>query len=343
MLKRMRIASLVPESTVESIYRSLVPMQALAHRGHTVHVEERDEIRDPAGLLEFDLVHLSRICHPLLQRLVRALQRRGVAVVWDTDDARLAVVREAARAPGQDGMAAQRFYAALRGIARTVDTVTTPTRPLAEFLATESQREVRVLENRLPPTFTRPQRVMPHEGITIGWHAMPTHTASFEALRLRETLEHLLARHAHLTIIGIGVDLGLTHSRRYAHVPGIAYGELPQQLSICDIAIAPLADTAVNQARSDVKLKEYAAAGIPWLASPIGAYAGLGEQQGGRLVADGDWFAAIEGLMNDADTRRVLGQRGLRWAGSETIEAHVDVWEQTFEDAIAHARSPAVR
>jgi hypothetical protein len=44
--------------------------------------------------------------------------------------------------------------------------------------------------------------------------------------------------------------------------------------------------------------------------------------------------------MNDADTRRVLGQRGLRWAASETIEAHVDVWEGIFEDAIAHARSP---
>ena len=49
MLERMRIASLVPERTIESIYRSIVPMQALAHRGHSVHVEERDEIRDPAA------------------------------------------------------------------------------------------------------------------------------------------------------------------------------------------------------------------------------------------------------------------------------------------------------
>ena len=44
--------------------------------------------------------------------------------------------------------------------------------------------------------------------------------------------------------------------------------------------------------------------------------------------------------MNDADTRRVLVQRGLRWAAGETIEAHVDVWEQTFQDAIAQARAP---
>ncbi len=338
----MRIASLVPERTIESIYRSLVPMQALAQRGHSVHVEERDDIADPRALLDYDLVHVLRICHPLMMRLIRRLQQRGVAVVWDTDDQQLAIVREPDHVPGRDALRAQRFYSSLRGTAATADVVTTPSRELAEFLATESRREVRVLDNRLPPTFARPERVMPHQGITICWHAMPRHAASFEALGIRETLEHLLARHAHLTITAIGLDLGL-QSRRYTHVEGIAYGALPPYLAQCDIGIVPLADTAVNHARSDVKLKEYAAAGVPWLASPIGPYAARGEDHGGRLVADGDWFAAIEQLMNDADARRVLAQRGLRWAAGETIEAHVQTWEQTFQEAIEQARSPAVR
>jgi glycosyltransferase involved in cell wall biosynthesis len=137
----------------------------------------------------------------------------------------------------------------------------------------------------------------------------------------------------------VGLDLGL-RSRRYAHVPGVPYGALPERLPHFDFALAPLADTAVNQARSDVKLKEYAAVGVPWLASPIGPYAGLGEQHGGRLVADGEWLQAIDALMGDDAARRVLSQRGLRWAAGETIEAHVDVWERTFEDAIAQARAP---
>ena len=91
MLDRMRIASLVPVHTVESIYRSIVPMQALAHRGHSVHVEERDEIRDPAGLLDYDAVQVVRICHPVMVRLARQLRRRGVAIVWDNDDQRVAL------------------------------------------------------------------------------------------------------------------------------------------------------------------------------------------------------------------------------------------------------------
>ena len=174
---------------------------------------------------------------------------------------------------------------------------------------------------------------------TLGMVAMPTHAESFEALGIRATLQRLLERHAHLTVSCIGLDLGL-QSRRYAHATGIPYGELPPALADFDILIAPLAETAVNLARSDVKLKEYAAAGVAWLASSVGPYAGLGEQQGGRLVPDGEWAPAIEALMNDADARRVLGQRGLRWAAGETIEEHVDVWEGILEDAIAHARSP---
>jgi glycosyltransferase involved in cell wall biosynthesis len=339
MLARMRIASLVPERTLPSIYRSLVPMQALAHRGHSVHVEERDEIRDPAALLEFDAVHVMRICHPLMVRIARRLQQRGVAIVWDNDDERVALLREAARAPGQEGMAAQRFFTSMRAMARLADAVTAPTEALAQLHATDSRRDVQILPNHLPPTFRRPQRLMPHEGVHIGWMAMPHHAASFEALGLRATLEHLLARHAHLQITGVGLDLEL-RSRRYVHVVGLHYGALAESLAHFDFALAPLADTAVNRARSEIKLKEYAAAGVPWLASPVGAYADLGEQQGGRLVADGDWLAAIEALMNDADARRVLSQRGQRWAEGERIEAHVDVWERTFEDAIAQAREP---
>jgi hypothetical protein len=339
MVGRMRIASLVPEETVESIYRSIVPMQALAHRGHSVHVEERDEIREPAGLLDFDAIHVMRICHPLMVRLTRQLQRRGVAVVWDNDDNRVALLEEAARAPGQEGLVAQRFFASMRAMAKAADAVTTPSKALAHLHAADSQREVQILPNLLPPTYRRPERVMPHEGVHIGWIAMPNHAPSFEALGIRETLEHLLARHAHLYVTSIGLDLGLK-SRRYTHAEGIPYGAMADNLAHFDIAIAPLADTAVNHARSDVKLKEYAAAGVPWLASPVGPYAGLGEQQGGRLVANGDWFSAIEELMNDAAARRVFSQRGMRWAAGETIEAHVELWEQTLEDAIAHARAP---
>jgi hypothetical protein len=339
MVERMRIASLVPENTIESIYRSIVPMQALAHRGHSVHIEERTVVQNPAALLDYDAVHVMRLSHPVYVRLSRELQRRGIAIVWDNDDERIALLREAVRVPGQEGLTAQHFFTALRAISKSANVVTTPSEGLAQLHAEDSGREVRIVPNYLPPTFRRPQRVMPHEGIHIGWVAMPHHAPSFEALGIRATLQRLLDRHAHLTISGVGLDLELS-SRRYTHARGIPYGALPPALAEFDIAIAPLSESAVNYARSNVKLKEYSAAGVAWLASPIGPYADLGEQHGGRPVPDDGWAAAIDELMGDAAARRVLGQRGIRWAAGETIEAHVDVWEGIFEDAIAHARSP---
>lgn len=339
MLERMRIASLVPEDTIEAIYRSLIPMQELVHRGHTVHVEERNAIPDPAALADFDVVQISRICHPAVTRLVRQLHQRGIGVVWDTDDQTVAVIGEDRTLPGEEGMLAQRWFAALRGIAGNADAVTTPSPVLADVLAAESGREVRILDNRLPPTFRRPERVMPHQGVTLCWHARLQHAESFTTLGIRDTLERLMARHSHLSITAIGLDLEI-RSHRYRWFEGIAYGGLPQYFAHCDIAIVPLTDTPVNRARSVVKLKEYAAAGVPWLASPVGAFADKGEQHGGRLVPDDGWTEAIEELMNDADLRRVLAQRGQRWAAGETIEAHADAWEQTFQQAVERARTP---
>src|SRR5689334_12567532 len=175
MVDRMRIASLVPEHTIESIYRSIVPMQALAHRGHSVHIEERNLVQDPATLLDFDAIHVMRLPHPAYVRLARELQRRGIAVVWDNDDQRIALLKEAVRVPGQDGMTAQHFFTALRAMSKAADVVTTPSEELARLHAEESGREVRIVPNYLPPTFRRPQRIMPHEGVHIGWVAMPQH------------------------------------------------------------------------------------------------------------------------------------------------------------------------
>ena len=68
-----------------------------------------------------------------------------------------------------------------------------------------------------------------------------------------------------------------------------------------------------------------------------------GEEQGGRRVADGDWYHAIEQIVLNNDDRSRLAHRARHWAESERIEAHVDQWERTFEQAIERTRSRALR
>jgi glycosyltransferase involved in cell wall biosynthesis len=341
----MRIAAVVFESMPSSIYRSLVPMQALAHRGHTVHVEERHEVANPRMLLDFDVVHFCRSCHLPMQVIARHLRRAGVGVVWDNDDDIRTIPAGHAMQSGMRGSVGQHIVSDMSSMMRLSHVVTAPTEALAERYRRLSRGgDVRVIENFLPPTFERPERVMPHgSAVRIAWLSSFEHQSDLEQLRLRETLEHLLTRHAHVEVVGIGLDLGLS-SRRYEHVPFSVYAALPTLLAHVDIGLAPIADVEFNRIRSDVKVKEYAAVGVPWLASPIGPYAGLGEEQGGRLVADDQWQAELERLIADADERRRLGFRGRQWAEGERIEGHVDRWEQVLEEAVARAAAPgAVR
>jgi glycosyltransferase involved in cell wall biosynthesis len=129
----------------------------------------------------------------------------------------------------------------------------------------------------------------------------------------------------------IGVNLGLPE--RYRHDRLVAFDELPARIGGFDIGIAPLADLRFNRARSDIKLKEYAASGVPWLASPVGPYLGLGEAEGGRLVSDGDWFEALDRLLSQQREREQLGLAGEAWARRQTIDVAAGRWERVFAEA----------
>ena len=114
--------------------------------------------------------------------------------------------------------------------------------------------------------------------------------------------------------MSVGVDLGV-RSDRYIHRPFVPFPELPDAIAQFDLAIAPIADVSFNRVRSNIKVKEYAAGGVPWLASPIGPYKDLGEQQGGRLVVDYGWAEALTDLVTDHAARASLAERSAAWGG----------------------------
>lgn len=333
----MEIVSLVPEGAPSSLYRSFIPMQALAMGGHRVHIEERNAIGDPGPLLNVDAVHFFRLCHQPARRLARALQRAGVAVVWDNDFDLTAApdghpVADALARPG-----GRQAIADADAMLKLADVVIAPTDELAGRFSDAGAADVHVVGNYLPPTFTRP-RLVPARGLTIGWAAMAEHRWDFDRLGLRDVLVNLLERHLHVRLLGIGTDLEI-RSPRCEYLDWQQYDQLPGLLARCDVALAPLADVSFNQTRSNVKLKEYAALGVPWLASPVGDYAWMGESEGGRLVEDGRWAAELEALIRDEQARTQLAGAGTRWARGENVLDHVGELEQLFEHASERAAS----
>jgi glycosyltransferase involved in cell wall biosynthesis len=334
----MRIAALVPTAIINAFYRARVPMQALAERGHDVRMHDGEQLRDSAALAGVDVVYVLRLCEPVTQTLARNLKQAGVALVWDNDDHLTASPRGNRNHRQRQGLQGHQVRRGMTTMMQLADVVTTPSAMLAELYGSLGAAHVHVIENYLPGTFAAPRGVPPHEGTIVGWVAGGEHHRDAELLRLREVFEGLLARRPEVHVVTVGVNLRLRDAR-YHHIPFLEYAELPSALAQFDVGVAPLADIEFNRGRSNVKLKEYAAVGLPWLASPIGPYADMGEDEGGRLVPDDGWDEALERLLGDGRARRKLAKRARRWAMRETIEQHVERWERALQDAVARART----
>lgn len=339
----MRIRYITNPHSINSNYRAYQPMMELGRRGHECEYNRPGEPVFPLReLLRADVVHVHRQLMPETIDAMRGLREAGVPVLWDNDDDIANVPRENPNYALLGGKNARGVRQMIGEIVRLANVVTTPSERLAEQFSAAGAAEVRVIENYLPREFPE-QRAISHDGVVVAWLAGLEHQLDYQRLRLRETLERLLDADPAVRVLSIGLGLGLSDRSRYTHHRAVEFYDLPRALAAADIGIAPLVDVPWNQARSNVKLKEYGAAGLPWLASPVGGYPQLGADEGGRLVADDDWFDAITALIADARGRRKLAKRARKWAKRQTIDRHVDAWEQAYEAAIASARSARAR
>ena len=94
-----------------------------------------------------------------------------------------------------------------------------------------------------------------------------------------------------------------------------------------DVGIAPLRDVLFNHAKSEIKLLEYSASGIPWVASPLSAYSALQQELGiGRLAKKPQhWINHLRAL-RDPDTRREEGLACRKAISRRDIQHGVEHW-----------------
>ncbi len=323
----MNIAAFVWGVHPSSNYRAIQPLTELARRGHLVATFAEEQELSPtedelAVLIEdFDVAYIGRYTEPEAVRLARRLTRRGMGVVWDYDDD---VVRPERRL-GFDGMAS------------VVDVITTTNEALAERYREMGARTVIPVPNYITrASLAAPKRK--HEGTVLGYIGWIDHQEDWDELGLQSIVEELADLHLDLRIESVGpIDLRLPGDIYRSH-GALRFEQLPQAIAGFDIAIAPLIDKLGNATRSDIKLKEYAIAGVPWLASDYGPYVDFSEEQGGRLVQDDGWFDALNALLSDGKARKKLGKRGQKWAKDQTLEANAGEWVDAFEQAMALAQ-----
>jgi hypothetical protein len=126
---------------------------------------------------------------------------------------------------------------------------------------------------------------------------------------------------------------GLT-AEQVAEYPMVPIEEWPNQLRHFDVGVVPLSDVKFNRAKSCIKGIEYAAAGIPFVASATPEYCALHDECGiGRLAPRGRvWLAHLRDL---ADPAVRAGEADRQRKAVEAFDI-VNRWTE-WEDAYRHA------
>jgi glycosyltransferase involved in cell wall biosynthesis len=304
----------------------------LRHEGHTP--------LSPRSLLGCDVVHIFRRYDRSVIKCAEELRARGIGITYDNDDdIRLAPKESEFYKKVGEAAGARDFQAQLH-MMRRAHIVTTTTERLAERFGAEYDGPIEVIPNYLADQqFARGPRNT--EGIVIGWVAGLEHIADARRLKITQVLQRVMERRPEVRVVTMGVRLDLD-AARYTHHKYIPLHELGAEVRKFDIGIAPLSDIPMSYARSDIKVKEYSAAGVPWVASKRGPYEALTPKCGGLTVADDGWEEALVDVASSRWKRGQLRRCAERWARSQRIEKNLGRWEAVWQAAANAAQQRAV-
>jgi glycosyltransferase involved in cell wall biosynthesis len=173
----------------------------------------------------------------------------------------------------------------------------------------------------------------------IGW--VGTHSTYPYVETLFRVLIRLAGVHKfRLRLVGTGED--------EISLPGVEVENLSWQLNrevadfqSLDIGIYPIVEDDWSVGKSCFKAVQYMAAGVPFVASPVGACKEIAEANRTHFLArtEEEWYEHLSRLLSDEDLRRKIGENGRRYA-----ERHYSLQEQVgkLADALRSAVGTAL-
>ena len=246
--------------------------------------------------------------------LIRHCRERDIPLLYDLDDDLRHIPRE-----HPDAKLLRPRARVVSRLLRGATAVWVSTPALAETL-TDVRDDVRIVPNGLDERLWAawPPPTLPRQGpVRILFMGTATHDADFAIVEpALARLKAAFAEYVSIELLGVSSrpDLPVWVNRpgmpanAAASYPGFVNWMTQQHW---DIGIAPLADTPFNRCKSGIKALDYAALGLPVLASDRTAYRGsLAAGPGGMLLPDDDdaWFVALSRLVRDKALRRRMAE-----------------------------------
>lgn len=217
---------------------------------------------------------------------------------------------------------------AIREHAAAAHLVTVTTGPLAEVFG-EFNSNVAVLPNRIPAFLLELERKR-HEKLTIGWMGGVSHGRDLAMIAQvwRDAVDETGSR-GHF----VGADFTDMLRPHGFEVTGWVADPAECFAAIdFDIALAPLSDHPFNDFKSAIKVLEYAALGIPVIASDHPVYAGsvIDGVTGFLCRTRSEWRTALRMLTSNASWRTEMGAAAREHVRHLTVEEGWQQWAGTY-------------
>jgi len=213
-----------------------------------------------------------------------------------------------------------RLGSALKWFSKTDDlirwarVVTCGNRTIAEYVAAKGASTY-IIPTVVDTEKFRPRVRAPEQDVpVVGWVGTHSTYPYLESIfpALQQLARDLRFR---LKVVGAGRD--------EIKLPGVDVENLAWQLEreiedfqSFDIGLYPIIEDEWAAGKSGFKSVQYMAVGIPFVVTPVGACAEIGEPHVTHLAARSidEWCAALERLLSDAELRRKMGAAGRQHA-----------------------------
>lgn len=326
----MKILGVMRQFEGGGYYRIRQPFDELAQHGHETSYEMAKSTVTAKG---YDAVvgHIVGGRNDWWRK-----QRRHARLIYDLDDDPFEVE------PLNPAYSIYADPVARDSIAHSIecaDLVTCSTEPLAERMSKLNPNVV-VLKNHIDEAVLNIERAR-RDKIVIGWAGSYSHYRDIPQCTYgwRNAMGRYKDRvESHM----IGADWRRMTKSYSIKEPEFRYSGWTEETTEYyrtidfDIGLAPLLPSLFARCKSHIKALEYAALGIPCIASDVEPYHDfiIPGVTGYLCKTAVDWWRYLRDLIEDDAMREEMGREAKRWAAQWTIQEHWTQWEQAYKSVI---------
>jgi predicted protein tyrosine phosphatase len=307
-----------------SEWRARIPAIAMFNAGYEVRSMSwqqflAQEPREFTTCYSSDVIVYERILTEKAATVLKQWKKQGKIIIFDMDDGYEYIPEYSVSYKtwhiGTETTDNEPLIKSLKRNIGIFDAVTVPTKRLAELW--KNYANVVVIPNYpnlRDPMWSRSVNIK-IPGI-IGWGGSQAHVESFEGSDVIEALRDsrkfmIFSNNQRITnLFPKAIKMGM-----------VSFDDWPMQITNFSVGIAPVSGN-YDACRSNIKVIEYAARGVPWVASEGSVYQGC---LGGILVPNKQrkWKEAIITLLEDRSVWERYSKEGFEWAEKLDINNNI--------------------